>query len=108
MPRKEILLDSIFNKSGPFYERKDENTIQCNVCPHHCQLRKGMAGVCGVRYHTDHDTIKLLNYGKAIAYAVDPMEKKPLYHFYPGRPILSIGTLGCNFRCKNCQNYDIS
>lgn len=90
-----------------FYEQIDDNWIQCNICPHRCKIKKGRASLCGVRHHTQ-EGLKLLNYGKAIALNLDPIEKKPLYHFYPASKIFSFGTLGCNLRCRNCQNFDIS
>ncbi len=85
----------------------DKGVVECLACSHHCKIPKGKTGICGVRYNKDGQ-LYLLVYGRAVAYHVDPMEKKPLYHFFPGMPIFSFGTVGCNFRCLFCQNWDIS
>lgn len=81
--------------------------IQCLSCNHYCKIPKGKTGICGVRYN-DEGRLKLLVYGRVAARNIDPVEKKPLFHFYPGSEIYSIGTMGCNFRCTFCQNWDIS
>ncbi|MCU0474436.1 MAG: AmmeMemoRadiSam system radical SAM enzyme [Bacteroidales bacterium] len=81
--------------------------IECLLCPHFCRLAPGKAGICGVR-KSNGEAIELLTYGVISGYALDPIEKKPLYHFYPGTNILSIGSYGCNMRCDFCQNYNIS
>ncbi len=81
--------------------------VQCTACEHWCAMAPGEAGKCGVRRNID-GKLQLLVYGRAAAVNIDPVEKKPLFHFLPGRPIFSIGTLGCNFRCRFCQNWDIS
>jgi pyruvate formate lyase activating enzyme len=80
---------------------------QCQVCEHFCAVKPGDAGKCGVRRNLD-GTLHLLVYGEPIAIHVDPIEKKPLFHFMPHGDILSIGTYGCNFRCPFCQNWQIS
>jgi pyruvate formate lyase activating enzyme len=82
-------------------------TVQCQVCDHFCAIKPGEAGKCGVRRNVD-GTLTLVVYGEAIAVHVDPIEKKPLFHFMPGGDILSIGTYGCNFRCPFCQNWQMS
>ncbi|MBE5965734.1 MAG: AmmeMemoRadiSam system radical SAM enzyme [Lachnospiraceae bacterium] len=79
----------------------------CEICPHHCSLEQGQVGFCRGRINRDNKIISE-NYGKLTALALDPIEKKPLYHFYPGSRILSIGSYGCNLRCPFCQNCDIS
>ncbi|HIQ01457.1 MAG TPA: AmmeMemoRadiSam system radical SAM enzyme [Anaerolineales bacterium] len=84
-----------------------DGAIQCRVCEHFCTVRPGQAGKCGVR-RNDGGTFYLTVYGNAIALNLDPVEKKPLFHFLPGDQILSIGTYGCNFRCPFCQNWNIS
>lgn len=84
-----------------------DNKLQCTLCPHLCKLAAGKTGICGVRRNTGSN-IELLTYGIISGYALDPLEKKPLYHFYPGFNILSIGSYGCNMRCDFCQNYHIS
>ncbi|MCD6289208.1 MAG: AmmeMemoRadiSam system radical SAM enzyme [Anaerolineae bacterium] len=81
--------------------------VQCTACEHWCAVAPGEAGKCGVRRNLD-GSLKLILYGRAAAVNVDPVEKKPLFHFLPGQPIFSIGTLGCNFSCKFCQNWEIS
>ncbi|HHV64689.1 MAG TPA: AmmeMemoRadiSam system radical SAM enzyme [Peptococcaceae bacterium] len=79
----------------------------CPLCPHHCKLREGQTGICRVRTLRE-GRIEALNYGQAAAWHLDPIEKKPLYHFYPGTWIFSVGAFGCNLRCFFCQNYEIS
>jgi pyruvate formate lyase activating enzyme len=87
--------------------KKSNSKIQCILCPHNCKLAKDGIGLCGVRKNNGKE-IELLTYGVISGYALDPVEKKPLYHFYPGTNILSIGSYGCNMRCDFCQNYNIS
>ncbi len=81
--------------------------VQCLACEHWCALAPGAIGKCGVRQNA-HGELQLLVYGRAAAAQVDPVEKKPLHHFLPGRSIFSIGTVGCNLRCRWCQNWQIS
>lgn len=88
-------------------EKQINDKLQCLVCPHFCILAKGKTGICGVRKNTG-EKIELTTYGVLSGFALDPMEKKPLYHYYPGYNILSIGSFGCNMRCDFCQNYHIS
>ena len=87
--------------------KKRENDIRCLACAHKCLIKKGKTGVCAVRKNVDGE-LYLLIYGKFASIAVDPIEKKPLHHFLPGSKSLSVGTVGCNFKCKWCQNYEIS
>ena len=88
------------------YVREGERII-CQLCRHYCQLREGQTGICGV--NANHEGgLKNLVYGKAAALHVDPVEKKPLYHFLPGSSTLSLGTVGCNLHCPFCQNWQIS
>jgi pyruvate formate lyase activating enzyme len=87
--------------------RKENERIVCLLCPHNCRIAEGKTGICGVRKNNG-EVIELLTYGVISGYALDPIEKKPLYHFYPGTNILSIGSYGCNMRCDFCQNYNIS
>jgi len=84
-----------------------EGVVQCQVCEHFCAVHPGASGRCGVRRNFD-GTLYLVVYGEAIAVHVDPIEKKPLFHFMPRHEILSIGTYGCNFRCSFCQNWQMS
>lgn len=87
--------------------KKSGDRLECLLCPHNCKLKTGGTGICGVRKNTGEE-IELLTYGVISGYALDPVEKKPLYHFYSGTNILSIGSYGCNMRCDFCQNYSIS
>ncbi|MBR9690641.1 AmmeMemoRadiSam system radical SAM enzyme [Candidatus Woesearchaeota archaeon] len=80
---------------------------KCVLCPHNCIISEGKRGICGVRINKE-DNIYALVYGRPCSIAIDPIEKKPLYHFFPGKSILSFGTVGCNFRCKGCQNWEIA
>jgi pyruvate formate lyase activating enzyme len=94
-------------KEAMLYERLPENNVRCNLCNHHCKIHEDKRGICGVR-ENQGGTLYSLVYGKTIAEHIDPIEKKPLFHFLPGSTAFSIGTVGCNFRCKFCQNFDIS
>lgn len=92
---------------GRYWHRLEDGRIQCDVCPRFCKMRAGQRGLCFVRA-SDGDQVVLTTYGRSSGFCIDPIEKKPLNHFYPGTPILSFGTAGCNLTCKFCQNYDIS
>lgn len=94
-------------KEAMFYEKLNEHKVKCNLCPHRCVISNFKKGICAVRENRNGILYSLV-YGKLIAKAVDPIEKKPLFHFYPGTTAYSIATVGCNFRCLNCQNYEIS
>jgi len=94
-------------KQTLYFKKIDANRIKCNLCPHHCILKQGETGICRVRKNINSELYSL-NYGKICSAHFDPVEKKPLYHFFPGKTILSLGSVGCNLHCKNCQNYDIS
>jgi pyruvate formate lyase activating enzyme len=85
----------------------DIRKAECLLCPHFCKIDQGKTGICGVRKNTG-DKIELQTYGVLSGYSLDPVEKKPLYHFFPGHNILSAGSYGCNMRCDFCQNYNIS
>ncbi len=89
------------------YEKLEEQQVHCYLCAHHCRIPDGGRGICQVRENRG-GTLYTLVYGQAITEAVDPIEKKPLFHFRPGSRSLSIATVGCNFRCTFCQNADIS
>lgn len=86
---------------------KYDNYTECRLCPHLCKIAPGKKGICGVRKNTG-EKIELLTYGVISGLSTDPVEKKPFYHFFPGRKILSIGSYGCNMRCDFCQNWHIS
>jgi pyruvate formate lyase activating enzyme len=89
-----------------FYERQGDK-LRCLLCPHYCEISDGQTGLCGVRQNTA-GVLYANSYGKISSRAIDPIEKKPLYHFYPESKILSIGSCGCNMRCSFCQNHEIS
>lgn len=93
-------------KEALYYSKNDSKLI-CNLCPHYCHISKDRTGFCRTRKNIE-GTLYALNYGKVTAAALDPIEKKPLYHFYPGSFIFSIGTFGCNFKCGYCQNWQIA
>jgi len=94
-------------KEAILYKKLSDNKVCCNLCAHYCTITDGKQGVCHVRENRD-GTLYSMVYGRAIARHVDPMEKKPLFHFYPGSTAYSIGTPGCNFHCQWCQNWEIS
>ncbi|MBU0951496.1 MAG: AmmeMemoRadiSam system radical SAM enzyme [Elusimicrobia bacterium] len=96
---KESLYYSFFDKG--------KKLVQCNLCPHNCKIMPDKAGVCHIRKNIE-GKLYSLTYGGFSSVNLDPIEKKPLYHFYPGSQILSVGTIGCNFKCSNCQNWEIS
>ena len=89
------------------YEKLENKLVHCYLCNHHCKIAEKKFGICGVRQNIDGKLYSHV-YGKAIASHVDPIEKKPLYHFFPGSTSFSIATIGCNFRCGFCQNWEIS
>lgn len=89
------------------YEKLEEMRVRCSLCAHHCSLKPSQYGICGVRQNVD-GTLYTVVYGEPIARHVDPIEKKPLYHFLAGSSSYSIAAMGCNFRCGFCQNWQIS
>jgi pyruvate formate lyase activating enzyme len=94
-------------KEAYLYKKKDLHDVRCLLCSHKCLIKEGSKGICGVRENRKGTLISLV-YGKIIARHVDPIEKKPLFHFLPGSRSYSIATVGCNFKCLFCQNADIS
>ncbi len=92
---------------GRYWETEQDGRIHCTLCPRDCRLRDGQAGFCFVRQNTGGKMVSLA-YGRSTGFASDPIEKKPLAHFYPGTSVLSFGTAGCNLGCRFCQNWDIS
>ncbi|MHC4248140.1 MAG: AmmeMemoRadiSam system radical SAM enzyme [Planctomycetota bacterium] len=94
-------------KEASLWTPGEEGRADCFLCAHRCRIAPGKRGVCGVRENRD-GTLVTLTYGRLISRAVDPIEKKPLYHFLPGTPSYSIATAGCNLRCDFCQNWQIS
>jgi pyruvate formate lyase activating enzyme len=94
-------------KEAMFYEKLEKLKVRCFLCSHYCVIIEGKRGRCGARENREGILYSLV-YGKLISVNIDPIEKKPLFHFYPASSSMSIATAGCNFKCKHCQNYDIS
>ena len=95
------------DKECMFYDPPADGRIHCRLCPHECRIADGKTGICRVRQHRD-GVLYALTYSQVSSINLDPIEKKPLYHFHPGSWILSLGTLGCNLACDFCQNWEIS
>ncbi len=89
------------------YNKEDNSKVQCKLCRHHCRISPDKAGLCNVRVNKQGELYTIF-YAKPIAMGADPIEKKPLYHYYPASKAFSIATLGCNFKCSFCQNWNIS
>ena len=98
---------SIQTHLGRYWHMLEDGRMQCDLCPRDCRLHPGQRGACFVRQRIG-DEMVLTTYGRSSGFCIDPVEKKPLNHFYPGSSILSFGTAGCNLACKFCQNWDIS
>ena len=94
-------------KEAILYQKTEDGKLRCNVCNQRCTIAEGKRGICGVRENIQ-GVLYALNYGKAAAVHVDPVEKKPIYHFLPKTETYSIATVGCNLRCEWCQNWEIS
>ncbi len=94
-------------KEAMFYDKLEESNVRCFLCAHRCIIPAGRRGICGVRENRE-GTLYSLVYGRLVSLNIDPIEKKPLFHFYPASTSLSVATVGCNFKCRHCQNYDIS
>ena len=94
------------NYAGRWWHLLADGRMQCDLCPRDCKLHDGQRGACFVRQRTG-DWMMLTTYGRSSGFCIDPIEKKPLNHFYPGSSVLSFGTAGCNLACKFCQNWDI-
>ena len=95
------------NYIARYWHMLDDGRMQCDLCPRDCKLHDGQRGACFVRMR-EADKMILTTYGRSSGFCIDPIEKKPLNHFYPGSSVLSFGTAGCNLACKFCQNWDIS
>ena len=89
------------------WEPLEDNKVKCNLCSHRCVIKDGRRGICAVRENRA-GILETLVYGKLVARHIDPIEKKPLFHFLPNTLSYSIATVGCNFRCRFCQNADIA
>jgi len=94
-------------KEASFYSKGKDNLVECFLCNHHCKIKDGGYGLCGVRKNKG-GILYTLNYGNLVAQNIDPIEKKPLYHFFPGSYAYSVAGVGCNFKCEFCQNWEIS
>ena len=90
-----------------YYQKLNDGRVKCLLCPHHCHISEGRTGICQSRRNEGGELLSEV-YGRPCSLAIDPIEKKPLYHFHPGTKCLSIACTGCNFRCLNCQNHEIS
>ena len=97
----------VHSSPARYWHRLEDGRVQCDLCPRFCRLNDGQRGMCFVRAR-EGEEIRLTTYGRSSGFCIDPIEKKPLDHFYPGTSILSFGTAGCNLACKFCQNWDIS
>lgn len=104
-PRRTVLEPGVV--MGQWWHRLADGRVQCDLCPRHCKLREGQRGFCFVR-QARQGGIALTSYGRASGFCIDPIEKKPLNHFFPGTSVLSFGTAGCNLGCQFCQNWDLS
>ena len=93
--------------SARYWHWADDGRMQCDLCPRDCKLHEGQRGACFVRARQGEQMV-LTTYGRSSGFCIDPIEKKPLNHFYPGSSVLSFGTAGCNLACKFCQNWDIT
>lgn len=94
-------------KKAMFWETKSNNSVRCQLCAHNCKISDGKRGICKVRVNKN-GTLYTLVYGLVSPGVVDPIEKKPLYHYHPGTRVYSFGSVSCNFKCDNCQNWQIS
>jgi len=101
------LISAVERHPAKYWHQLEDGRIQCDLCPRDCKLHEGQRGACFVRGRVG-DAMVLTTYGRSSGFCVDPIEKKPLNHFYPGSSVLSFGTAGCNLACKFCQNWDIS
>ncbi len=103
--KRSVLEDGVV--VGEWWHVLENGRIQCDLCPRHCRLKDGQRGFCFVR-EAQGGNMVLTSYGRASGFCIDPIEKKPLNHFYPGTSVLSFGTAGCNLGCRYCQNWSIS
>jgi len=94
-------------REAMLYEKLPNSRVRCNTCQWHCTIGRGKFGICKM-YHNKDGALYNMNYAKASSVAVDPIEKKPLFHFFPGSQVFSLGGWGCNFHCQHCQNWEIS
>lgn len=107
MLKRALSFDRSGSREAELYDRIDESTVRCRVCPRTCVIPDGERGVCGVRTSRE-GRLYLETYGRAVSTAIDPIEKKPFFHVAPGAAVLSVATKGCNLQCDFCQNYEIA
>ncbi|MGH8770661.1 MAG: AmmeMemoRadiSam system radical SAM enzyme [Burkholderiales bacterium] len=107
MERERVASRSVMRYLGRYWHMLADGRMQCDLCPRDCRLHEGQRGACFVR-ERQGDEMVLTTYGRSSGFCIDPIEKKPLNHFFPGSSVLSFGTAGCNLACKFCQNWDIS
>jgi Pyruvate-formate lyase-activating enzyme len=96
-----------WHKISLYQEKAEDNNVRCHICPHNCLIHDGGIGICKTRVNKE-GILYTIAYGNPCSISIDPIEKKPLFHFFPGERIYSLATAGCNFRCLNCQNWQIS
>jgi pyruvate formate lyase activating enzyme len=99
--------EQIILKEAMLFDRLTDNNILCKLCPHYCTIAEGARGICQVRENRGGELYSLV-YGRTVAQHIDPIEKKPLFHFYPGSSSYSLATSGCNFHCQYCTNWQVS
>ena len=104
---KDPKVDSKNVRVAMYWHEIGVGKVECELCPHRCKLQEDQSGICGVRKNIG-GKLHTLVYGLSSSFHADPIEKKPLYNFYPGSKVMSFGTVGCNFRCLHCQNFQIS
>ncbi|MEA2065913.1 MAG: AmmeMemoRadiSam system radical SAM enzyme [Thermotogota bacterium] len=94
-------------KPAIYFDELENSMLECLLCPHHCRIKPGDAGICGARINRN-GMLYSLNYGELTSISMDPVEKKPFYHYRPGKSVLSVGSWGCNMKCPHCQNWGIA
>lgn len=94
-------------KQAILYKKNEDNSVNCLLCSHYCEIKPGKSGTCMTRTNIDGELFTY-SYGASTGFAIDPIEKKPFFNFKPGTKVLSFGTPGCNFKCRNCQNWNLS
>jgi len=107
LPPDALASENGVKPAGWWHEMDDPTRVACDLCPRGCTLLEGKRGFCFIRQNL-HGRMVTTTYGRSTGFCIDPIEKKPLNHFYPGSAVLSFGTAGCNLGCKFCQNCEIS
>ncbi|MCK4262475.1 MAG: AmmeMemoRadiSam system radical SAM enzyme, partial [Dehalococcoidia bacterium] len=98
---------ALVEREAMLYEKLSGGRVRCHICQWRCAINPGKMGVCRMRINRD-GVLYIMNYGEVSSVAADPIEKKPLFHFFPGTNAFSLGGWGCNFHCQDCQNWEIS